>query len=241
MGANAPIFNRFQAADGFMIGRTVFITGGTGFLGRNLIPELLNRGHGVRALVRPGSESKLPEGCQLVLGDPLDAVSFADRIEDADTFVQLVGVARPTPAKAKEFRAIDLESVRASLAAAARAHVNHFVYVSVAQPAPVMKAYIEVRAEGERLIRASGLHSATILRPWYVLGQGRQWPRLLQPLYWILERIPSKRATARRLGLITEREMTLALVAAVENPADGIRILEVPEIRMSAQALAPRS
>jgi len=221
--------------------RTVFITGGTGFMGRNLIPELLKRGHEVRALVRPGSESKLPEGCQVILGDPLAVESFADRIEPADTFVQLVGVARPTPAKAKEFRAIDLESARASLKAAARANVGHFVYVSVAQPAPVMKAYIEARAEGERLIHESGIKGATILRPWYVLGPGRQWPRILRPLYWILERIPSKRETARRLGLITEREMTLALVAAVENPSDGIKILDVPEIRRAAQALAPRS
>lgn len=217
-----------------MSGRTVFITGGTGFMGRNLIPELLNRGHEVRALVRRGSESKLPEGCHLIIGDPLDPVSFADRIEPADTFVQLVGVARPTPAKAKEFRAIDLESVHASVRAAVRAEINHFVYVSVAQPAPVMKAYIEVRAEGEALIRASGIKGATILRPWYVLGRGRQWPRLLRPIYWILERVPSKRETARRLGLITEREMTLALLSAVENPADGIKILAVPEIRAAA-------
>ena len=205
-------------------------------MGRNLIPELLKRGHKVQALVRRGSESKLPEGCHVILGDPLNSASFADQVEPADTFVQLVGVARPTPAKAKEFRAIDLESARASLEAAARANVNHFVYVSVAQPAPVMKAYIEARAEGERLIRESSIRRATILRPWYVLGPGRQWPRLLKPLYWILERVPSRRETARRLGLITEREMTMALVAAVEHPADGIKILDVPEIRAAAQA-----
>jgi uncharacterized protein YbjT (DUF2867 family) len=221
--------------------QTVFITGGTGFMGRALIPELLKRGHEVRALVRRGSESKLPKGCQVIIGDPRDPALFADRIEPADTFVQLVGVARPTPAKAKEFRAIDLESVRAAVSAAASARVSHFVYVSVAQPAPVMKAYIEVRAEGEALIRASGIRGATILRPWYVLGRGRQWPRLLRPFYWILERVPSKRETALRLGLLTEREMTLALLAAVENPVDGIKVMTVPEIRAAAQALAPHS
>jgi uncharacterized protein YbjT (DUF2867 family) len=224
-----------------MTRQTVFITGGTGFMGRNLIPELLNRGHEVRALVRSGSESKLPTGCRVIIADPFDPASFADQIRPADTFVQLVGVARPTPAKAKEFRAIDLESARASVKAAARAEINHFIYVSVAQPAPVMKAYIEARAEGERLVRESGIRRATILRPWYVLGPGRQWPRLLKPLYWILEYVPSKRETARRLGLVTERQMTLALVTAVENPADGINILTVPEIRAAAQALNPHS
>src|SRR5437762_2792671 len=41
--------------------------------------------------------------------------------------------------------------------------------VSVAHPAPAMKAYIEVRTRCEELIRTSGLH-ATILRPWYSAG-----------------------------------------------------------------------
>ena len=97
-----------------------------------------------------------------------------------------------------------------------------------------MKAYIEARAEGEALIRTSGLKHATILRPWYVLGPGRQWPRILRPVYWILERLPSKRETARRLGLLTEQEMTGALLSSVENPADGIKVLTVPEIKTAA-------
>ena len=224
-----------SAALTIMTQRTIFITGATGFMGRNLIPELLSRGHRVRALSRPGSESKLPPGCEVVSGDPLDKTSFSSHILPADTFIQLVGVSHPTPAKVKEFRAIDLHSARESVAAAVEAGIKHFVYVSVAQPAPIMKAYIEARAEGEALIRASGLPGATILRPWYVLGPGRQWPRVLLPLYWILERLPSKRETARRLGLLTYQEMTKALVASVENSVNGIRVLSVPEIKAASR------
>jgi len=217
-----------------MTKRTVFITGGTGFMGRSLIPELLRRGHEVRALVRRGSEAKLPAGCTLITGDPFDRASFAHEIGPADTFVQLVGVAHPTPAKAGEFRSVDLKSASESIRAAAAAGVKHFVYVSVAQPAPIMKAYLEARAEAERELRASGLN-ATILRPWYVLGPGRQWPRLLTPFYWLMERIPSKRETARRLGLMTDAEMGGALLFAVENPAAGVHVLSVPEIREAAR------
>lgn len=210
-------------------------------MGQNLIPELLKRGHKVRALVRPGSEAKLPAGCTQITGDPLDKSSFVNQVSPADTFIQLVGVAHPTPAKAKEFRSIDLKSALEGIKAAVEAEVEHFIYVSVAQPAPIMQAYIEARAEGEAAIRASGLKRATILRPWYVLGPGRQWPRLLLPVYWILERLPSKRETARRLGLLTFQEMTKALVASVENPADGIRTLNVPEIKSTARSLNPVS
>ena len=223
-----------------MAKRTIFITGGTGFMGRSLIPELLKRGHEVRALVRRGSESKLPAGCQLLTGDPLDRASFAHEIGPADTFVQLVGVAHPSPAKAKEFRSVDLKSASEAIQAASEAGVKHFVYVSVAQPAPIMKAYVEARAEGEAQLRASGL-DATVLRPWYVLGPGRQWPRLLKPFYWLMERIPSKRETARRLGLMTDAEMRGALVYAVENPAEGVRIFSVPEIKEAARKLERNS
>lgn len=212
--------------------RNIFITGGTGYLGQRLIPELLRHGHHVRALVRPGSEAKLPEGCEAVVGNALEKESFSKKIQPADTFVHLVGVPRPSPAKAKQFREIDLVSIRVSVPAAVEAGIAHFVYSSVAQPAPIMKAYLEVRAEGEKLIRKSGLN-ATILRPWYVLGPGHRWPYLLLPFYKVLEIIPSTRETAKRLGLVTIDQMIAALLSAIEVEENGIRIFDVPRIRQS--------
>ena len=214
--------------------RKVFIAGGTGYLGRALVARLLERGHEVRALVRHGSEGKLPEGCEAVAGDPLDESSFAASIQPSETFVQLVGVPRPSPAKARQFREIDLVSGRASVAAARGAGVSHFVYVSVAQPAPVMKAYQAVRAEVESLLKDSGVN-ATVLRPWYVLGPGHRWPLLLKPFYYVCEAWPRTRETARRLGFVTHKEMIAALVRAVEDPAEGFRVLAVPEIRAAAR------
>ena len=218
-----------------MTRQSVFITGGTGYLGRALIPLLVSRGHEVRALVRRGSEAKLPEGCEAVAGDPLDESSFAGRVAPSETFVQLVGVPRPSPAKARQFREIDLVSGRASVGAARAAGVRHFVYVSVAQPAPVMQAYQGVRAEVESLLQESGL-PATVLRPWYVLGPGHRWPYLLKPFYYLCERLPSTRETAQRLGFVTHAEMTAALLRAVEDPATDFRLVTVPDIRASAAA-----
>lgn len=208
----------------------VFVTGGTGYMGRRLIPQLVARGHRVRALVRSSSTANLPAGCAPVVGDALDAASYSAAVPPAETFVQLVGVAHPSPAKAEQFRSVDLASVRAGAAAAVTAGIGHFVYVSVAHPAPMMKAYIAARSEGEELIRTSGL-SATILRPWYVLGPSHRWPVILQPFYWLAEQFPGTREPARRLGLVTIDQMLAALVRAVENPPDGVRIVEVPQIR----------
>ena len=212
--------------------RHVFVTGGTGYIGRPLIQELLARGHSVRALVRSSSTGKLPVGAEEVVGDALDAASFAALIAPADTLVHLVGTPHPSPLKARQFREVDLASVRAAVAAVEHSTVRHFVYLSVAHPAPVMKAFIAARMEGEALVRASGL-AATILRPWYVLGPGHRWPYLLVPVYRVMDALPATRERARRLGLVTLDQMVAALVWAVENPADRVRVVGVPEIRDS--------
>lgn len=208
----------------------IFLTGGTGYLGSRLIPLLLARGHRVRALVRKGSEKKLPSGCEAVFGNALDQASFENAVASSDTFVQLVGVPHPSPAKAKQFREIDLASALASIAAAKKAGIGHFVYVSVAHPAPVMAAYWQARVEAEEALTKSGMN-ATVLRPWYVLGPGHRWAYALIPFYWIAELIPSTRDSARRLGLVTLPQMLRALMAAVENPVQGLRVVPVPEIR----------
>ena len=93
-----------------------------------------------------------------------------------------------------------------------------------------MRAYIAVRQEGEALVRRSGL-AATLIRPWYVLGPGHRWPYLMLPLYWALERIPSTRPGALRLGLVTREQIVAALVRAVEHMPTDVRVVEVPEIR----------
>jgi len=208
----------------------VFITGGTGYMGRHLIPVLLQRGHQVRALVRAGSESKLPAGSTPVLGDALDAQSYAEKVPPSGALVQLVGTPKPSPRKAQQFRDVDFRSGMAGVAAAKQAGVQHFVYVSVAHPAPMMHAYIQPRVEVEGAIHAQGLN-ATILRPWYVLGPEHYWPYLILPGYWFMGLFPGKRAAVQRLGLVKLKQMIGALVHAIENPTQGIKIVEVPEIR----------
>ena len=213
-----------------MIHRCVFVTGATGYIGRALIPALLARGHSVKALARKASAHKVPAGAAIVEGDALESDSYVGAIAPADTLVHLIGTPHPNPAKAASFQAVDLRSVDAALEAACAAGIRHFVYVSVAQPAPVMRAYIEARQAGEARIRASGI-SATILRPWYVIGPGHRWPYLLKPLYAIMELLPPTGASARRLGLITLEQMINALVASIAQGPEGARVLEVPEIR----------
>src|SRR5260370_23661500 len=210
----------------------VFESCGIGYKGQAMTRAVLQRGHSVRVLARPGSENKVPAGAEVLLGNALDASTFGAQVRRGETFVQLVGVAHPSPAKAQQFRSIDQVSAIESFRAAEVAKVGHFIYVSVAHPAPAMKAYWQARAECEDMLMQTGLN-ATVLRPWYVLGPGHWWPYVLVPFYKLADLLPSTSETAKRLGLVPLAQMGESLVWAVDNPAGGRRVMDVTAIRQA--------
>jgi uncharacterized protein YbjT (DUF2867 family) len=213
----------------------VAITGGTGYIGQRLIPRFVARGHAVRAIVRAESVSKVPTGAEAVVGDVRSRASVTPLLSSDSTVVHLVGTPRPSPAKAAQFEALDFVAARECIAAAATAHVRHFVYVSVAHPAPVMRAYIDVRMRVEAELQRSRVPH-TIVRPWYVLGPGHRWPYALIPIYWVLNTLPSTRDGARRLALVTIEQMLRTLIWGVETASAESRIVNVPDIRRIGSA-----
>jgi uncharacterized protein YbjT (DUF2867 family) len=215
----------------------VLVAGGTGYLGRAAAPVLRDRGHRLAMLVRPGSERRASAGVEVLTADPLTAASYVHA--PVDTLLLLVGTPHPAPWKGAQFEAVDFAAGHAAAAALANRPARHVVYLSVAHPAPAMRAYWRVRERVEALLAATGV-PATFLRPWYVLGPGHRWAAALRPLYWLAERLPASRETARRLGLVTLPQMVAALVAAVEEPPPGgTRVVAVPQIR--AAQLLPRT
>lgn len=210
----------------------ILVTGGTGYMGQYFIPALLDRGHRVRVLSRQKSLDRVPAGAMAIVGDALESKSVEVALRPGDTVIHLVGTPHPNPSKADQFEKVDLASVRATVTAAKSAGIAHLIYISVAQPAPVMRSYVWVRTLGETMIREAGL-TATFVRPWYVLGPGHRWPLLIEPVYKLAMTIPAMRATAERLGLVTIEQMTNALVSAVENPPvhGQWRIVDVPQIK----------
>jgi len=210
--------------------RSIFVTGGTGYLGRATLPRLLERSYEVRSLTR-GAAVVL--GSVAVAGNALDSSSVTEALGDSATVLHLVGVSHPAPWKAADFERVDVGSVQALVAALGAARGTgrrHVVYLSVAQPAPVMRAYVAARARCEALLRGADCR-VTFVRPWYVLGPGHRWAALLRPLYALAERVPSMRATARRLGLVTLAQAVAALLFAVEYPPEAERVIDVPAMR----------
>jgi hypothetical protein len=175
--------------------RQVFVTGGTGYIGSRLIPMWLERGHGIAALARPGSQSKLPSGCTPVLGNALDGDSYAQHLAACDTFIQLVGVAHPSPAKAREFVEIDQKSAMEDSGGRASRHRAFRVCERGAS-----RTHDALLYRGPHGLRKP----ATVERPERhhtpplvcAGGPGHRWPYVLIPFYWLAERIPSKRDAA---------------------------------------------
>ena len=146
--------------------KTIFITGGTGYIGSRLIKALLQAGgFRIKALVRKGSEHKLPPGCELVTGNALDAATYTAAAAGADVFIHLIGVPHPSPAKIAAFEAIDKVSVQQAARAIGDNRLPHVIYLSVSQyPGRIMKEYRAIRATGENLLQSTGAH-CSFIRP----------------------------------------------------------------------------
>jgi len=200
---------------------SVFITGGTGYIGRRLIPMLLKKQYAVTALVRKQSVHKLPAGCKHIIADPFNAASYVQEIPPESIFIHLLGVSHPGPKKKQLFYSVDLASVKASAAAAQQAGVVHFIYISVAQyPTKIMADYQDARAQAEAVILSTGIKS-TFIRPWYITGPGHYWPLVFQPFFKLMEMLPATRQKARALALVPLHQMLLALADAADHPPAG--------------------
>lgn len=209
----------------------VFITGASGYVGKRISKILAEKGHEVRALVRPGSEHKVPGKCKIIYGNALKSSSYTEEVYGCYTLVHLVGVSHPSPKKKEQFISVDLKSARQAAIAAQQAGIKHIIYISVAQtPAKIMQDYQAARLQAEEAFKNTGIN-LTILRPWYVIGPGHYWPLFFLPLYALLRLIPSTREKAIKLQLVYLPQVLRALTYAVENPAKGVRVIEIADIR----------
>lgn len=107
----------------------IFVTGATGFIGRHLVPELLEAGHEVVALVRRSGALPSSPGVVEVRGDLADVEGFADALAGVDAVIHNAALVDPI----EDERAADTINHRASLALArvARRHgTRAFVFVS---------------------------------------------------------------------------------------------------------------
>jgi len=152
---------------------SITVFGGTGFIGRHLVPLLVRSGEAVRLAVRhPGrvqmttGMAKVPE---IVQADVLDDIAVDAAIAGTDAVVNLVGILTETTTQS--YRAIHVEAAHRVALAAHRHGVTRLIHLSALGASPTSPAISDrTKAEGEQAIREV-FPQATIVRPSLVFGE----------------------------------------------------------------------
>ncbi len=114
----------------------VLVTGGSGFVGANLVTELLNRGHDVRSFDRAPSPLPAHPRLTVIEGDICDSDDVAAAVADIDTIfhtaaiIDLMGGSSVTDEYRQRSFAVNLGGTENLLRAAQAAGVQRFVYTA---------------------------------------------------------------------------------------------------------------
>ncbi len=203
----------------------ILVTGGTGTLGRLVVPRLRDAGCEVRVLSRRSREAG--EGIEFVTGDLATTEGIEAAVEGAEIIVHCAG-----STKGDEDKALNL------IRAASRAGARHLVFISVvgADKIPIasgidraMFGYFGSKLAAERLVTDSGL-------PWTTL-RATQFHDLILKTAQQMTRMPVVPVPVGRFqpvdaGEVAARLVELALGAPAGLVPDlaGPRVYEMAEL-----------
>ncbi len=209
---------------------SLFITGGTGFIGRALVRRLASLAGGpVRCLTR-NAATALPEGWEAVAGDLRAPESWSDALDGIE--VVLHAGAATGAASADEMLRVNANATRALVRLAERAGVRRFILVSsIAARYSNLGDYPYGRSKvlAEEAVRSAAI-PGIIVRPTIVLGPGGSlWRRLRQLASGPVALLPGS-GTARVQPVDVE-DVALALTTLIDSGA-GEALVELggPEV-----------
>jgi uncharacterized protein YbjT (DUF2867 family) len=207
----------------------VLVTGATGFVGREIVQELLLRGHEVRALVRRGSEKKLtPEKrVEIFPGDCLQPETLIPAAAGCAAVIHLVGIIREFPGRGVTFERLHVEATRHIVDAARAAGVRRYLHMSAlgARPEPA-DPYHVTNFRADQYVTASGL-TYTIFRPSVIYGPGDQSINLFVRQIQRLSFFPVIGDGQYQLQPVPVDTVARAFILALELPQTENRIYDV--------------
>jgi nucleoside-diphosphate-sugar epimerase len=173
----------------------IAVTGANGFVGRNLIRELVGRGHSVRALVRYPDAALANEPIEVIATGPIEAIEdwrpYLTGVEAVIHLAARAHLADRDMQDASLFRAVNTTATLALAKSAAKRKVSRFIYLSsigvhgdetktgipfrAGSPFNPQTHYARSKAEAElglRALHAEGAMEITVLRPPLIYGIG---------------------------------------------------------------------
>jgi NADH dehydrogenase len=199
----------------------VFVTGGTGFVGSEVLRQLVAAGHEVRALVRPGSEGKLTvrDGVEVRHGDATEPQTLAGALAGCEAVIHLVGIIREFPAKGITFERLHVEATCNVLDAAREQGLKRYLQMSANGTGPNGTTnYHRTKWQAEEQVRASD-RDWTIFRPSLIFGKGGEFVTMLADLIRKLPVVP----------VIGDGQYRMQPVAVAQVAESFVRALAMPE------------
>ncbi|RYP83193.1 NAD-dependent epimerase/dehydratase family protein [Nocardioides guangzhouensis] len=199
---------------------TVLVTGATGFVGRRLVPALLEDGRRVRAMTRRPEAYDGPG--EPVGGDVSDPDSLVAPLDGVDVAIYLVH-----SLDSPDFERRDAEAARAFGAAAAHAGVRQIVYLGgLGSEDEDLSPHLRSRREVEGLLGESGV-PVTVLRAAIVVGQGGISWELTRQLVKNLPAMVVPKWVSTRTQPIALDDVTRYLAGVVDDERAFGRVFEI--------------
>ena len=196
----------------------VFLTGATGFVGREISRQLTQAGHEVRALLRDKQLAEKVSPAEAVIGDTTDPTSLKDALASCDAVIHLVGIIREFPRKGITFERLHTESTGNLLQAAKEQQVPRYLQMSANGSRPdAVTAYHKTKWAAEQLVHGSGL-DWTIFKPSLIFGPEDMFVNMLAGLIRKLPAVPVMGDGKYRLQPVSVKDVAAGFVAALDRP-----------------------
>jgi uncharacterized protein YbjT (DUF2867 family) len=207
----------------------IFVTGGTGFVGREVMRQLAAAGHEVVGLVRPGSEGKLVKDANIRIhpGDVTEPDSLPGGMAGCDAVMHLVGIIREFPERGVTYERLHVEATANVIAAAVSQGVGRYLHMSANGVRPDSAAdYHRTKWRAEEEVRASDLHW-TIFRPSLIFGPGSEFVAMLEGLVRSLPVVPVIGDGRYRLQPVAVGQVAETFLKALAMPETAGRVFHL--------------
>lgn len=202
---------------------TVLVTGGAGFIGRQLVPALRARGKPVRVLAR---EAETVEGADVVVGDVTRPETLPAALAGVDAVIHLVAILQGKP---EDFDRVIAGGTRNVVEAAREAGVRRFVYQSALglnEESRETIPYFRGKWAAEQAVTGSGLEFV-IVRPSFVFsGDGGAFPMFAR-LAKRAPLTPIVGSGTQRIQPVWIDDMVEVLARAVDEPDAANRTFDL--------------
>lgn len=200
----------------------IFVTGGTGFVGNEVVRQLIAQGHEVAALVRSGSEHKLDmvksDRVKIHPGDVTEPDSLPQAMQGCDAVIHLVGIIREFPDKGVTFKRLHVEGSRNVIEAAVNQGIKRYLHMSangVRLEATI--DYHQTKWQAEQFVRDAAL-DWTIFRPSLIFGRGGEFVEMLADLIRKLPVVPVIGDGKYRMQPVSVHQVAETYVKALSLP-----------------------